>query len=97
MKQWSSVSNREYCQKNSFSDRKVLLFWRQIGVCLPFENGSVIEKRIEVRYSKRELEYNFRRWWRALFGFLLTVLSFWDNDMKIILVFKVLFEYLKVI
>ena len=47
--------------KNLFSGHKVLLFWRQIGVCLLFENGSVIEKRIEVRYSKRELEYNFRR------------------------------------
>ena len=41
--------------KNSFSDHKVLLFSRQIGVCLPFENGSAIEKWIGVRYSKREL------------------------------------------
>ena len=42
--------------KTSFSVHKVLLFaLSQIGVCLPFENGSAIEKRIiEVRYSKRE-------------------------------------------
>ena len=37
--------------KNSFSGHKVLLFLRQIGV---LENGSAIEKRIGVRYSKRE-------------------------------------------
>ena len=42
--------------KNSFSGHKVLLFSLcQIGICLPFENGSAIGKRIiGVRYSKRE-------------------------------------------
>ena len=48
--------------KNTFSSQKVLLFSLcQIGVCLDFENGSEIEKRIiGVRYSKREQKYNFR-------------------------------------
>ena len=49
----SSVPNREYCQgihvgylKNSFCGHKVLLFSLcQIGVCLPFENGSAIGKK----------------------------------------------------
>ena len=42
-----SVPNREYCQgihvgfeKLILLASKVLLFSRQIGICLPFENGS---------------------------------------------------------
>ena len=38
-----------------FFGHKMHVFPRQIGVCLPFHNGSEIEKRmIGVRYSKRE-------------------------------------------
>ena len=40
--------------KNLFFGQKVLLFSRQIRVCLPFENGWAFEKRIGVRFSKRE-------------------------------------------
>ena len=67
--------------KNSFSAcHKVLLFsLSQIGVCLPFENGSAIGKRIiKVRYTKREHNYK-----GALFGFLLTALSIWDTTSTI--------------
>ena len=73
--------------KNSFSAHKVLLFWRQIWVCLPFENGSAIEKRIEVRYSITE------RWWGALFGFLLTYSLFGTQCQKRI--FRELITYIK--
>ena len=77
--------------KNSFSGHKMLLFLLcQIGVCLPFENGSAIEKRIiGVRYSKREHKYEFHHcWWAALYGFLLTVLSICDTALCTILMLK---------
>ena len=54
----STVKASMLTLKNSFSG--LLFSLCQIGVCLPFDNGSAIEKRIiGVRYSKREHKYNF--------------------------------------
>ena len=66
----TSVSNREYCQaiQNCFLAKKCSFFrFAKIGVCLPFE------KRIRVRYSKREH-----------FGFLLTVLLICDTGSNVL-------------
>jgi len=57
----STVKESRLDLKNSFSSHKVLPFLRQIGVCLHFENGTAIEKRIRCATPKKNIG--------ALFGF----------------------------
>ena len=57
----TSVPNREYCQGIHSGSEKKLVFWPFWQFGLFFQNGSVIEKGIGVRYSKREHRKNFHR------------------------------------